>query len=54
MEILRKKVYHIQQILNKKIRMRPVPKIRFEIDQEEFRREQVEKSISDLKKKGEL
>ena len=54
MEILVKSRYNIQHLINRKVSMRPVPKIRFEIDQEEFRREQVEKSISDLKKKGEL
>jgi ribosome-binding factor A len=32
LEILNKNIYHIQQILNKKLRMRPVPKIFFRAD----------------------
>lgn len=40
---LRKKVYKIQQILNKLLKMRPVPKIRFTEDQELLAREHVEK-----------
>jgi len=54
LEILRKKVYDIQQQLNKKVRMRPVPKIKFAVDEEEMRREKVEKSISRLKRGGEI
>ena len=37
-EIIKKigrRIYHIQQLLNKKLIMRPVPKIRFEIDRTE-------------------
>ena len=51
---LSKNVYNVQQTLNRKVRMRPVPKIHFEIDEEEKRRESVEKSLADLKKKGEI
>lgn len=54
MEILSKNTYTIQHLLNRKMRMRPVPKIHFAIDEEEFRRETVEKSIAKLKQKGEL
>jgi len=54
LEILASNVYHIQQLLNRRIRMRPVPKIRFAVDEEEKRREIVEKSISELKRKKEL
>lgn len=32
LEILNKNIYHVQQILNKKLRMRPVPKIFFRAD----------------------
>lgn len=52
--ILSKKIYVIQQVLNKKVRMRPVPKIHFAMDEEELRRESVERSISKLKQKGEI
>lgn len=54
MEILSKNVYHIQQILNRKVRMRPVPQIHFAMDEEELRRENVEKSLAELKRKGDL
>ncbi len=54
LEVLQKNVYHIQQMLNKRLRMRPVPKIRFAFDEEELRREIVEKSLGKLRKIGEL
>lgn len=54
LEILGKNVYTIQQILNRRLRMRPVPKIRFEIDEGEMKREVVEKSLAELKKRGEV
>lgn len=37
----------IQYELNRKLRMRPVPRITFEIDTEEKRRERVEKLLSE-------
>lgn len=49
LEILHKNIYHIQQALNRKMRIRPVPKIRFEIDKEELQREKIEHSLSRLK-----
>lgn len=51
---LQKNVYRIQQTLNRRIRMRPVPRINFLIDEEEINREGVEKSIAELKKLGEI
>lgn len=51
---LSKSVYSIQQILNHRMRMRPVPKIHFEIDEEEQKREIIEQSLAELKKKGEV
>lgn len=54
LEIFRKNVYNIQQQLNKKLRMRPVPKIKFALDEEEIRRETVEKSLAELKRKKEI
>ena len=54
LEILQKNVYNIQKLLNRKVRMRPVPKIHFGLDREELKREGVEKSLADLKKKGEI
>ena len=54
MEILQKNRYNIQKLLIKKVRIRPVPAINFALDEEEMRREGVEKSISELKRKGEI
>ena len=54
LEILSKNIYHIQQKLNKKLRIRPVPKIHFEIDTGEAKREEVESSLAELKKKKEI
>lgn len=52
--ILQKNVYDIQQILNRKLRMRPVPKIRFIVDKGEKNREEIEQKLAELKRKGEL
>lgn len=54
LDILEKNIYNIQQMLNRRLRMRPVPKIRFLIDEEEIKRETIEKSLAELKKKGDL
>jgi len=32
-QILNKNIYHLQQVLNKKLKIKPVPKIKFEEDQ---------------------
>lgn len=54
LENLQKNVYNIQQMLNKRLRMRPVPKIRFLLDVEEMKREKIEKSLAELKHRGEI
>ena len=54
LEILSKHIYDIQQQLNRMLRMRPVPKIRFAIDEQELRREAVEKSLATVKQRGEI
>ena len=54
LEILKKNVYAIQQFLNRRLRIRPVPKIRFTIDEEELKREGVEKSLAELKQEEKL
>lgn len=54
LEIISQNIYHIQQQLNKKLRIRPVPKIRFEIDEAEIKREEVESSLAELKRKKEI
>ena len=50
--LLEKEIYPIQQRLNRVLKMRPVPRIRFALDRDEFRREQVERSLAKLKKSG--
>jgi ribosome-binding factor A len=52
--ILKKNIYHIQKAVNRRLRIRPVPKLVFKLDREELNREKVERSIAGLKKKGEL
>lgn len=52
--IFEKNIYPIQQMLNRAVRMRPVPQIRFVPDHAEDRRERVEASLAELKRKGEL
>ncbi|OGN04560.1 MAG: ribosome-binding factor A [Candidatus Yanofskybacteria bacterium RIFCSPHIGHO2_01_FULL_44_17] len=47
---LKEEVYHIQQLLNKRLVMRPVPKIRFEIDATEERAEKIEKLLGEIAK----
>jgi len=46
---LTKQTRFIQRMLNRRLRIRPVPKIRFMIDKEEKKREGVEKLLSDMK-----
>lgn len=47
LQILNKNIYHLQQILNKKLRMRPVPKIFFRIDPSEEQVDKVEEALKD-------
>lgn len=52
--VLKKNVSHIQQVLNRRVRIRPVPRIKFAVDEEEIKREGIEKSLAELKQKGEF
>lgn len=54
LEILDKNVYNIQQFLNRRLRMRPVPQIRFALDEQEVQRERIEKSLAELKRDSQL
>ncbi|MBI4160562.1 MAG: 30S ribosome-binding factor RbfA [Candidatus Yanofskybacteria bacterium] len=45
---INKKIYAIQQSLNKRLIMRPVPKIRFKIDQSGQYAEKIEKIINNV------
>jgi ribosome-binding factor A len=47
---IKKEIYDIQQILNKRLVMRPIPKIRFEIDHSEEKAGRIEEI---LQKEGE-
>ena len=47
---LGKNIYHLQQELNKKLIMRPVPKIRFETNEVEAEAARVEKLLAKIKK----
>jgi len=49
LEILKKEVYEFQQILNSRLRMRPVPKIRFLEEKELKEAERVEQILDKLK-----
>lgn len=54
LEILAKKIYDIQQEVNRRLRTRPVPKITFRIDEDEERRQRVEQSLAKLKQRGDM
>lgn len=45
---IKSRIYFLQQILNKRLSMRPVPKIRFEIDRTEERADRIEKILNKL------
>lgn len=47
---IQKQVYYFQQILNKRLRMRPIPKIYFVLDRTEEEASKVEKLIEEGKK----
>ena len=50
LEILRSAVWHIQQFLNKRLRMRPIPKIIFMEEKETFTAGEIESVLEKLKK----
>lgn len=49
-KILKKNIYRLQQILNNNLRIRPVPKIEFELDKSIDNFEHVEKLIEEIEK----
>lgn len=49
-DIIKKNIFRVQKALNKKLYMRPVPKIIFEIDKEEERVQRIEKILGKIKK----
>jgi ribosome-binding factor A len=50
LEIIHKKIYHLQQELNKKLYLKIVPKIQFEIDQTEIKAQRIEEILGQIKK----
>jgi len=50
LKYLNKKIYSLQQFLNKKLNMRPVPKIKFILDATEEEAEKVEELLEKIKK----
>ncbi len=50
LEVIRKNVFHVQQGLNKRLQMRPVPKIKFEIDKVEVNAQRIEELLSKVEK----
>jgi ribosome-binding factor A len=51
MDILKKKIYHIQQHLNKRLNMRPIPKIIFKLDKETEKAARIEELLEKIKEK---
>lgn len=49
LKILEKEIYHLQQILNQRLAMRPVPKIRFFEDRELKQAQRIEKILNEIK-----
>lgn len=50
LKILGNQIYNIQKTLNKKLNMRPVPKIKFEIDYGTKKLHKIEEILSKIKK----
>ena len=50
LKTLERNIFHLQQILNKKLHMRIVPKIRFTIDQAEIKAQRIEEILEKIKK----
>ena len=44
-------IYYLQQLLNKRLKMRPIPKIIFKEEKETVRAEEVEEILEDIKNK---
>ena len=54
LENIEKSTYHIQQQLNRRLKMRPVPRIKFIVDRGGLEREKIERTLTKLKQKGEI
>ena len=51
LSLLRRKIYDIQHILNRRLNMRPIPKIVFRMEKETERAAKIEELIEKIKKK---
>lgn len=49
LQILNRQIFNIQQIINKRLKMRPIPKIRFIEEKETRKAEEVEKLLEEIK-----
>ena len=49
-KIIERNIFHLQQELNKKLHMKIVPKLIFEIDQAEIKAQRIEKILGKIKK----
>ena len=50
LKALKRNIFELQQLLNKKLKMRPVSKIRFEIDKAAPKAQRVEELLEEIKK----
>lgn len=47
-------IWHLQQLLNKRLKIHPVPKIRFTLNTDEATSQEIETLIEEVKQKGQL
>jgi ribosome-binding factor A len=50
LKIIKRKIFYLQQILNKKLNFKTVPKIIFEIDRTEEKAQRIEELLNKIKK----
>lgn len=50
LKIIKRKIFYLQQILNKKLNLKAVPKIIFEIDRTEEKAQRIEELLNKIKK----
>ena len=52
LELLNQRIYGIQQLLNKRLRMRPIPKINFAEEKQTVQAGKIEELLEKIKKNG--
>lgn len=50
LKIIKRNIFQLQHELNKKLHMKPLPRIRFEIDQVEIKAQRIEEILHKMKK----